>query len=536
MSVFHALQRQKLLSFSLLLFTLSIGILIGTLLTHGVSAQKGQAETDAKPLTIPDPVQLSTAFSQLAKKLEPSVVNITTEVLPRQSQQSGTRRRQAVPQDDGGDAFDLFQWFQGPFGQQMTPQDQPRQSTGSGVVVDTNGYILTNNHVVDGADRIKVHLTGDPVGTDYDAKVIGVDVETDLAVIRIDIPRKLTAAKIGNSDAVQVGDWAVAIGSPFGLEATVTAGIISAKDRDIPDPETRTSRQFQHFLQTDAAINPGNSGGPLLNINGEVIGINTAIATSGTGYQGVGFALPINTAVAAYNQIIKTGRVTRGSIGVSLQEATPDLLKVYGATQGAFVSKVEPDKPADKAGVKEQDIIVSFNGKPVTRSDDMVNAVAATPVGTQATLGIIRDGKRLDLKVTVGDRTEIWANDPRVAGSRPPASSRGGDTQSAFGFYVRNFEQADIRDMGFPEKGGVLVTSVDPGSFASDIGLRANDVITAINRQPVNTVEDLRRIQSALKPGDSVAFRALRPTAVGTRTNRSTTWITIYPSGRMPSR
>ena len=333
MSVVKVLQKQKLLSFSLLLFTLSIGILIGTLLTHGVSAQKGTGAPDATPLTIPDPVQLSTAFSQLAKKLEPSVVNITATSLPKQAAAASNRRRQpqVVPQDPGDEqGFDLFRFFQSPFGD--TPQGQQRRDgTGSGVIVDPNGYILTNNHVVEGADRLRVHLTGDPVGTDYEAKLIGVDVETDLAVIKIDAPGKLPAAKMGNSDAVQVGDWAVAIGSPFGLEATVTAGIISAKERNLPD-----ARQFQHFLQTDAAINPGNSGGPLLNIRGEVIGINTAIVTSTNA--GVGFALPINTAATAYNQIIKSGKVVRGSIGVTLDaQAKPELLKVYGASQGAFV-------------------------------------------------------------------------------------------------------------------------------------------------------------------------------------------------------
>ena len=413
MSVVKVLQKQKLLSFSLLLFTLSIGILIGTLLTHGVSAQKGTGAPDATPLTIPDPVQLSTAFSQLAKKLEPSVVNITATSLPKQAPAASNRRRQQVaPQDPGDDqGFDLFRFFQGPFGD--SPQSQQRRDgTGSGVIVDPNGYILTNNHVVDGADRLRVHLTGDPVGTDYEAKLIGVDVETDLAVIKIDAPGKLSAAKIGNSDAVQVGDWAVAIGSPFGLEATVTAGIISAKERSLPD-----ARQFQHFLQTDAAINPGNSGGPLLNIKGEVIGINTAIVTSTNA--GVGFALPINTAATTYNQIIKSGKVVRGSIGVSLDAlAKPELLKVYGASQGAFVRSVQPGSPAADAGVKEGDVIVSLNGKPITKSDDLVNAVAETQVGTKATLGLsgTASGPTFPLRSATGPRSM-----PRILSSPGPA-------------------------------------------------------------------------------------------------------------------
>jgi serine protease Do len=538
MSVVKVIQKQKLLSFSLLLFTLSIGILIGTLLTHGVSAQKSAGAPDATPLVIPDPVQLSTAFSQLAKKLEPSVVNITSTSLPKQAPSTGNRRRQqqVVPQDPGDDqGFDLFRFFQGPFGD--SPQGQQRRDgTGSGVIVDPNGYILTNNHVVDGADRLKVHLTGDPVGTDYEAKLIGVDLETDLAVIKIDVPQKLPVAKIGNSDAVQVGDWAVAIGSPFGLEATVTAGIISAKERSLPD-----ARQFQHFLQTDAAINPGNSGGPLLNIKGEVIGINTAIATNSSGYQGVGFALPINTAVTTYNQLIKSGKVVRGSIGVTLEaQASPDLFRVYGASQGAFVRTVQKGSPAADAGLKEGDVIVSLNGKPIAKSDDLVNVVAETPVGSKATLGLVRDGKRTDVPVMIGDRAQIYAENPLVAGPRPGGgSSRGESSESMFGIYVRNLEPADIEDSGFPEKSGVLVTRVDPTSFGDDIGLAPNDVVTEINRQPVKTVADLQRIQATLKPGMSVAFRALRPVGaaggLGAR-GRTPTWQPIFPAGPLPRR
>jgi len=227
------LRKQKLFSFSLLLFTLSIGILIGTLIKTGVGAQSGAVAPDARPLTIPDPVQLSTAFSELARKIEPSVVNITTDYIPER-QQSAQNRRQPQTPDEGEDFFDFFRRFQIPFGDE--PMEQRRTGTGSGVIVDPNGYILTNNHVVDGATRIKVKLNKEP--QEYVAKLIGTDRETDLAVIKIDAPKKLVAAKIGNSDAVQVGDWAIAIGSPFGLEATVTAGIISAKERDLPAPNS----------------------------------------------------------------------------------------------------------------------------------------------------------------------------------------------------------------------------------------------------------------------------------------------------------
>ncbi len=526
MSMLGTLRRQKLLSFSVLVFTLSVGILIGTLIRSGVSASSGQAASDATPLTIPSPVQLSNEFSQLAKRLEPSVVNITAETIPEQRSASRNRRQQ-TPQDQE-DPQDLFRRFFGgsPFN---IPGPQRRVGTGSGVIVDPNGYILTNNHVVEDATRLKVRLNGDP--KEYEAKLIGADPETDLAVIKIDVPRKLTAAKIGNSDAVQVGDWAVAIGSPFGLEATVTAGIISAKERDIPGAE-----QFQHFLQTDAAINPGNSGGPLLNIRGEVIGINTAIATSTNGYQGVGFALPINMAVKVYNQIIKTGRVTRGSIGVRLRtKPEPELLKAYGATEGAFVVSVEPGSPADKAGLKEADVIVSMNGRPIKEDVHLVNMVAETPVNSTATLGVIRDGKRMDVKVTVGDRTEVYASDARIGGRRSEPAGQAESAGMKFGISVRGLSAAERSAAGLESRGGVLITSVEVASFAEDVGLQPDDILTEINRQPVASVDDIRRIQSNLKPGDAVAFRVQRPVGAN-RTTGQRSYQTFFFAGTLPNK
>jgi len=353
MSLFDKLRTQKLLSFTLTVFTLSIGIVIGTLITGGVKAAKDdKVAPGATPLVIPDPVQLSNAFTQIAKTVEPSVVNISTTYLPKQPTQSrggqgGGRRRQLAPPDqgdqsDGNGGMDefLYRFFGNgnPFGG-SPGASRKEEALGSGVVVDKAGYILTNNHVVDKADIIKVKFAGD--ATEYPAKVVGVDPQTDLAVIHVEGKHDVIPAKIGNSEAVQVGDWAMAIGSPFGFQATVTAGIISAKERDIPGDTT----QYQHFLQTDAAINPGNSGGPLLNMRGEVIGINTAIASQSGGYQGIGFALPINTAAVVYNQIIKTGKMTRGSIGVTFSpsEVTNNtLLKAAKLSGGVFVQSVQP--------------------------------------------------------------------------------------------------------------------------------------------------------------------------------------------------
>src|SRR5712692_1838850 len=281
---------RKVLASLLVILTLSVGILIGTVISGRVSATRGLAGNGATPLAIPDPVRMSSTFAAIVNKVEPAVVNIsTTQVIEHKR---GPRVPRGQQQDPFQDFFDRFFDFpdQGPTAE---------RSLGSGVIVDKSGYILTNNHVVEQATKIQVQLNGE--STRYTAKLIGTDEETDLAVIRIDAHRELPVAKLGNSDGVQVGDWVLAIGSPFGLQATVTAGIISAKDRG------GIGQQFQRFLQTDAAINPGNSGGPLVDLAGEVIGINTAIITGSRGYEGVGFALPSNTAINVYDQIIKQG-------------------------------------------------------------------------------------------------------------------------------------------------------------------------------------------------------------------------------------
>src|SRR2546427_4126215 len=252
------------------------------------------------------------------------------------------------------------------------------RSLGSGVIVDKKGFILTNNHVIEQATKIQVQLNGDT--TKYTAKVIGADEETDLAVIKIEAGKELAVAKLGNSDGVQVGDWALAIGSPFGLQATVTAGIISAKDRG------GVGRQFQRFLQTDAAINPGNSGGPLVDMAGQVVGINTAIITGSRGYEGVGFALPSNTAITVYHQLIANGHLTRGSIGVSFTEergTNPITLKELGAPFGVVIEDVEPGSPAEKAGLKGGDVITSVNGQPVKTGNDLGNPIAQAPIGSR---------------------------------------------------------------------------------------------------------------------------------------------------------
>jgi serine protease Do len=347
-------------------------------------------------------------------------------------------------------------------------------------------------------------------------------------VIRIEGKKNLEAAKIGNSDAVQVGDWAIAIGSPFGFQATVTAGIISAKEREVDQ-----SMQFQHFLQTDAAINPGNSGGPLLNIRGEVIGINTAIATQSGGYQGVGFALPINTAAQVYNDIIKNGKVTRGSIGISFVQSNTDQaranLRVAGAKDGGvFVSEVAAGGPSEKAGMKDGDVIVAINGKPIREGSQLIGVVTTTPVGSPLNITVEREGKRENLKVVVGDLAQIFPE--RFGNPNDPSSKNGDATTVSFGMQIQNLTDRQQESMGLKQKGGVQVVSVEPSSFADDIRLLPGDVIVSINRIPVNTKEDITRIRDTLKPGDAVQFRVMRKNG-----RNGADWGTNFVAGTLPT-
>jgi serine protease Do len=531
------MRTQKVLSFTLVVFTLCLGIVIGTVVNQGVKAAKDDhaVAPGASPLVIPSPVELSNSFATIAKQVTPSVVNISTSYVPKATSMPRGRRNMmpAPDQDDngggGGGADDFIQRFfggGGGFGGQM-PEMRRGSATGSGVVVDHAGYILTNNHVVDNADRINVRFHDDP--TEYPAKVVGVDGPTDLAVIRVEGKRDLAPAKIGNSDAVQVGDWAVAIGSPFEYEATVTAGIISAKGREV-DPRS----QFQHFLQTDAAINPGNSGGPLLNIRGEVIGINTAIASRTGGFQGIGFALPINEAARVYNDIIKNGKVTRGSIGIQFTRSDTTTaqanLKVAGVKEGVFVERVTPGGPSAKAGMKEGDVITGINGKPIHEGNQLIGIVSTTPVGSSLDLTVDREGKKHDLKVVVGDLAQLF---PEQFGNGRQDSGRPGEATSvSFGMDIQPLTERQMDNLGLKQlKGGVQVVKVEPDSFADDVGLAPNDVIVSINKVQVNTVDDVQHVRSNMKPGDAVQFKVLRKGP-----GRNAEWTSAFIAGTLPVR
>src|SRR5215468_6667214 len=450
-AVWGWVRREKAVAGLFVALTLVVGILIGTIVSGHTSAMKTMtfAGKGATPLPMPDAIPSSNSFASIVNRVEPAVVNIsTTQVLEKR--QSLNRKRRQVPNPNGDqddpmqDFFDRF--FDGQGGQNAPPAAE--RSLGSGVIVDKKGFILTNNHVVEQATKVQVQLNGET--TRYNAKVVGTDEETDLAVIKIDAGNKdLPVAKLGNSEGVQVGDWVLAIGSPFGLNATVTAGIVSAKDRG------GVGRQFQKFLQTDAAINPGNSGGPLVDMAGEVIGINTAIITGSRGYEGVGFALPSSVAINVYDQIIKNGRVTRGSIGVSFQEdlgTNPITLKSLGAQHGVVIEGVEAGSPAEKAGLKGGDVITSVNGQPVKTGNDLVNPIAQAPIGSKVKLNYIRDRAQKETTATVEDRTHVF---PNSAGRMN--DQQGDSTPAEFGLRVDSLTPERANRIGMEGQKGVLV-------------------------------------------------------------------------------
>jgi serine protease Do len=533
---------RRFASMFVIMATLALGIMIGTVVSYGVKG-KTIDSSDAQKLSVPAPQQLSNAFSQVTKQMEPAVVNINTESTIKNPHRRGGRRvipvpPQQGPDDDqdqdqgpgagggqGGDnSFqDFFDRFFGGQGgdQGAMPEGMRQRSLGSGVIVDSNGYIITNFHVVDKADQIKVNLMGDPPSVSYDAKVVGVDKETDLAVIKIEAGKKLPAAKLGNSDSMTPGDWVLAIGSPFGLQSTVTAGIVSAVGRDIVP-----ARQFQKFIQTDAAINPGNSGGPLVNMNGEVIGINTAIYTESQGYQGVGFAMPSNTVAKVYNSLIgPEHKVTRGSIGIEFnRDPNPALMRYSGVKNGVVVQSVSPNGPAAQAGIQVGDAITSINGKPINTGDELVNEISETTPGTKVKLGVVRDKKPMEITATIGDRTKLWGSRLGLEEERQDEET---PKESKLGISVKNITPAQAQSMNLPKGQGVQVTDVKPGGFADSVGLSRGDVILQVNRQNVPDDATFQKLQSTLKSGQDVVF-LVRPRGAGRDTS------TVFLAGTLP--
>ena len=414
------------------------------------------------------------SFTDLAKRLKPSVINIrSTKLVKHPGSGFGTPFGPRSPfRDFFGDEF--FERFSG---------DIPLTSLGSGFIIDEEGYILTNNHVIEKADKIKVLLSDEE---ELDAEVVGGDPKTDIALIKIEPTKPLQPVKMGDSDTLEVGEWVIAIGNPFGLEHTVTAGIGSAKGRAIG------AGPYDDFIQTDASINQGNSGGPLINMRGEVVGINAAIIERA---QGIGFAIPINMAKQILSQLKEKGEVTRGWLGVMIQPVTPELAKQFGLekAEGALVSQVMDDSPAEKAGIEREDIIIEFDQKKIHKMRELPRIVANTPVGKRVELKVIRQGKEKNLKVVVSELKE-----EKVAAAERFA------TEKELGLTVQDLTPEIAKHLGISEKAGVLVSEVKAGSPAHEAGVRRGDIIKEIDRQPIEDLDGYRRQMAKLKGKDDI--------------------------------
>jgi len=475
-----------------LVFVAILGLLGGYLIAPSIGARPAAKGLDllgaSKVNVAANPGGFSPAnFVELAKRVKPGVVNIsTTKVVKgggRVFRHFSPPSRERDPFRDffGEDFFDRF------FGE--TPQrDHVQRSLGSGFIIDREGYIITNNHVVEGATEIRVRLSTEK---EFEAEVVGRDQKTDLALIKIKSFQDLPVEELGDSDRVEIGEWVMAIGNPFGLSHTVTVGIVSAKGRVIG------SGPYDDFIQTDASINPGNSGGPLFNMNGEVVGINTAIVAAG---QGIGFAIPINAAREIIPQLKKKGKVTRGGIGVYVQKLTPDLAKSFGLekSKGALVADVIPGSAAETGGIRRGDVVVKFDGKDIDEMNELPRIVAATPVGKEVEVGILREGKPMTLKLKVGELKDEAA---------APALEK---TKLELGMSVQEVTPEIARQLRLSDSGGVVVNQVEPGSVADEAGVQRGDIIREVNGQNIRNVEDYRSALTKVKKGEVIRLLVRR--------------------------
>lgn len=457
---------------------LAIGVLAGSMFTAGPEyVRLAGATVIPVQVTASRPVaaaalSFENGFSAVVSSVVPSVVNIASSKVV-------TTGREMRPFEDP-----LFREFFGDYFR-LPPRERRESSLGSGVIISPEGYILTNNHVVAGATDITVTLSDN---RDFKARLIGTDPQTDIAVIKVDA-RQLPVAVLGDSSRVRVGEFALAIGSPFGLSQTVTMGIISATGRGNLGIE-----EYEDFIQTDTAINPGNSGGALVNVRGELVGINTAIVSGASGNQGVGFAIPINMAREVMSQILKRGRVIRGYLGAWVQPVTPEIARAFKLPRatGALLGDVEPGSPAVRSGLRRGDVIVALNGEPVTDSQAFRMKIAMTPPGTRIRLRVVQDGVERNVDVVLGEL-------PAKAQEEPQAQARAEQrSQPLQGFSVTNLTPGLARQIGVPpQTRGVVVTNVEPGSTAEEAGLQRGDVIQEVNRQPVASVEEFRRASAS---------------------------------------
>lgn len=477
---------------ALFVMAMALAVSIGFIATrHSVSAQQPQAAQ------LPSPADLSRTFTSVAKQVKPAVVSIDTVEKPKAS---ARRLPEGFPQIPG---------FQ--FG-----NPGPRRGTGSGVIISSDGYILTNNHVAGDADQITVKLSDD---REFKAKRIGKDPETDLAVIKIEATG-LPFARLGNSDAVEQGEWVIALGSPFGLQQTMTAGIVSAVGRDLG---TRGG-QFTNFIQTDASINPGNSGGPLINMQGEVVGINTLIFSETGTNAGVGFSIPSNLANKVYAQLVKDGKVTRGYLGVQLQPVTASVAKSIGfdKTEGALVADLSTStSPAAKAGLQSGDVIVEFEGRSIKNPKQLTEMVADSPVGKVVALKYVREGQIGTTNVTLGERPG-----PNVIAQENPENEESQEEDpdlNQMGIRSQTVTPDIARELKLKIKSGVIIQDVQPGSPAAQAGLEAGQVIHRVGRMSVTNRQDLIRAVSAVKGDSQIVLQIEIPGQRGTQL----TFVTI---------
>ena len=455
-----------------------MGLVIASGFQWTGSAVAKNVPTERSAMT-PPPMRPA-SFADLAKQLSPTVVNI------RVTKVRNGRGPQQLPQFHPDGPFgEFFKRFFKDMPQM--PHRRQQKGAGSGVIISEDGYIVSNNHVVDNAEAVTVTLADQQ---EYEAEIMGRDPKTDLAVLKIEPKSALPAATLGDSDALNVGDWVLAIGNPFGLNHTVTSGIVSAKGRVIG------AGPYDDFIQTDASINPGNSGGPLFNLNGNVVGINTAIIPNG---QGIGFAIPVNTAKPLIPQLMSDGTVTRGFLGVSIQTITPELAAALKLEErnGALVSDVMPDGPADQAGIQRGDVILTFNDQHIEDSRDLAATVAGTPVGEDIEVLVLRDGKRTSLPLTVGKMMPDSNAQPQQ--SEQPERSK-------WGFRLQEMTPAMARQYGLSEHQGLRVVAVQPDSPAAEAGVRPGDILLQVNQQPVQSLQD---VKDALDQADEDALLIL---------------------------
>jgi len=431
-------------------------------------------------------------FVPLAKKLGPVVVNISTT--------QAIKQRPTPPQTPFGGDDPMSEFWRRFFGDPFPQGPFRRQGLGSGLIVDRDGTILTNNHVIENAEKIMVKLQDD---REFEGKVIGRDAKTDIAVLKIDAKAGLSAAPLGDSDRLEVGEWVVALGSPFGLANTITAGIVSAKGRSIG------AGPYDNFIQTDASINPGNSGGPLVNLRGEVVGINTAIFSRTGGNMGVGFAIPINLVKELLPELKSKGKVTRGWLGVAIQQVTPELATSLGisSARGALVSSVVEGGPAERAGVRVGDVIVEYDGREIKESSQLPIVVARTEVGKRVQVRVLREKKELPITVTIEE-----LKDEEIVASTPKRQD--------LGLTVQQLTPQTARSLGLDRAEGLVITAVEPGSPGAEAGLRRGDVILEVNRKPIRSIADFQKaiegdkdknVLFLVRRGENNLFLALKP-------------------------